>query len=184
MFFFSLGGPAAFTFLALYAQTPDFAMDQASTGRLLGMCGAMAVIALPLMGTLADRLGPKWILRLAFAAMPLRLLTQAAAGSALGLYGAQCFHFLPWAGPEVVVYVYVTRLVGEKDQGVAVSAYFTTRTLAGIVANPVVGFLAEHVGFRPMFLIMASLTTVGLAAFGVLERRSAERRASPLEQET
>ena len=169
VFFFSFGGPAAFTFLALYAQTADFAMDQAATGRLLGMCGIMAVIALPLMGTLADRLGSKWILTLAFAAMPIRLLTQAATGSVLGLYMAQCFHFLTWAGPEVVVYVYVTRLVGEKDKGVAISAYLTTRTLASIVANPVIGFLAENLGFRPMFLIIACISAVGLAIFWTLE---------------
>jgi len=175
VFFFSWGGPAAFTFLALYARTADFGMDQASTGRLLGMCGVMAVVALPLMGTLADRLGSRWILTLSFAAMPIRLLTQAAATSAFGLYAAQCFHFLTWAGPEVVIYVYVTRLVGEKDKGVAISAYFTTRTLAAIVANPVIGFLAEHLGYRPMFVILACFSTLGLAAFWLLTDGSGEK---------
>ena len=176
VFFFSLGGPAAFAFLALYAQTPQFALDQASTGRLLGMCGVMAVVALPLMGSLADRLGSRWILMLSFAAMPLRLLTQAATGTVLGLYVAQCFHFLTWAGPEVVVYVYATRLVGERDKGVAISAYFTTRTLAAIVANPAIGFLAEHAGFRPMFLIVACFSSLGFAVFWALERRSPDHR--------
>jgi len=172
VFFFSWGGPAVFAFLALYAQTPDFSMDQSGIGRLLGMCGVMAVIALPLVGTLADRLGSRSILLLSFLAMPLRLLVQAAARSAFGLYVAQCFHFLTWAGPEVVIYVYVQRLVGERDKGVAVSAYFTTRTVAAIVANPLIGFFAEHLGFRPMFVIVACISSLGLITFWGLEGRS------------
>ena len=80
----------------------------------------------------------------------------------------------------MVVYIYVTRLVGEKDKGVAISAYFTTRILASIVANPVIGFFAEHFGFRPMFLTIACLATLGLAAFWTIEHRSAAQHASPL----
>ncbi|MBT4815049.1 MAG: MFS transporter [Lentisphaerae bacterium] len=174
VFFFSFGGPAAFTFLALYAK--QLGMDQASVGRLLGMCGVMAVVALPLMGSLADRVGPKWILTLAFIAMPVRVLIQSVTVSGVGLYLAQCFHFFTWAGPEVVVYVYVTRLVGEQDKGVAISAYLTTRTIAGIVANPLIGFLAEHAGFRPMFGIVACISAVGLALFWSLEHGRGERQ--------
>lgn len=167
VFFFSCGGPATFTFMAIYAQ--EMGMDQADVGQLLGMCGVMAVIALPFMGSLADRVGSKWILTLAFAAMPIRVLIQAFAMGGAGLYVAQCFHFFTWAGPEVVVYVYVTRLVGEQDKGVAISAFLTTRTLAGIVANPLIGFLAEHAGFRPMFVIVACISAVGLAIFWTIE---------------
>jgi len=62
--------------------------------------------------------------------------------------------------------------MGNPSQGVAISAYFTTRTLAAIVANPVISFLAEDSGFRPMFAMIACLSGTGLAIFWLLGRSS------------
>ena len=163
VFFFSFGGPSVFTFLALYAR--ELGMGQASVARLMGMCGVTAVVALPLMGSISDRVGPRWILFLAFLAMPLRVLAQAASGGVTGLYAAQLFHFFTWAGPEVTMYLYVTRLVGEQDRGVAISALLTTRTVASLIANPLIGYLAEHHGYRTMFLTVACVSTIGLLIY-------------------
>ena len=43
-----------------------------------------------------------------------------------------------------------------------------------------IGFFAEHFGFRPMFLTISCISTLGLAAFWMIEHRSAAQRASPL----
>jgi len=174
-FFFYCGGPAAFTFLALYAR--EIGLDQASVARLMGMCGITAVVALPLMGSIADRVGAKWILFLAFLAMPLRVFTQAMSVGATGLYVAQLFHFFTWAGPEVTMYLYVTRLVGEQDKGVAISALLTTRAVAGLAANPAIGYLAEHHGYHAMFLATAGFSALGLVVYSLTGLRSTADRA-------
>ena len=163
VFLFSLGSPSVFTFLALYAR--DLGMGQAEVGRLLGVLGVAALIGLPVMGTVADRIGREHVLLLGFVAMPVRILIQAAAGSPLGLYLAQCLHFLTWAGPEVAAYTYVTLIAGEQDRGVAVSALITTRTLGHLVGAPLTGYLAEHAGYPRMFVTMAALSSVGLFVF-------------------
>ena len=146
-------------------------MAQSGVARLLGMCGVTALVALPLMGSLADRVGPKWILIAAFAAMPARVFIQGMSSGPTGLYAAQLLHFFTWAGPEVTMYVYVTRLVGEQDKGVAVSSLITTRTLSALFANPIIGWLAEHWGYRPMFLVVAGISATGLVLFCSTELR-------------
>ncbi len=163
VFFFSLGNPAVFAFLAMYAR--EIGMTQAGVARLMGMCGLTALVALPLMGSISDRIGPRRVLLVAFAAMPVRILLQAVAGGTGGLYAAQLLHFFTWAGPEVTIYVYLTQLVGEQDKGIAVSALVTTRTLSQLVGNPIAGYLAEHWGYRNMFFTMACVSALGLVTF-------------------
>jgi len=180
VFFFGVGGPAVFTFLAIYAR--EIGMQQAAVARLMGMCGVTAVVALPIMGSVVDRIGPRCALYLAFAAMPLRVLIQALAGGPPGLYAAQLLHAFTWAGLEVTMYSYVTDLVGDQDKGVAVSALLTTRMLSQLVANPVIGFLAEHHGYRVMFLCVTCMSALGLGVFTVTELcagRIASRAESP-----
>jgi len=162
-FFFQFGGPGVFTFLAMYAK--ELGMGDVSVARLMGMNGVVAMIGLPLLGTLSDRAGAKGVILLAFLSMPARLLLQAAAQGGEGLYVAQLFHTFTWAGMEATMYVYVTRLVGEQDRGVAVSVALTTRTVAELVANPLIGYLAENHGYRLMFCVISAIAGVGLLVF-------------------
>jgi len=168
VFFTSMGGPAVFMFLSLYGR--KMGMGQASIGRLMGMCGVVALVGLPVMGSLADRYGPRRVMLVGFLAMPVRILLQAAAHGPGGLYLAQIFHLFTWAGPEVTAYLYVTKLAGKQDRGVAISALVTTRTLGQLAGNPTCGWLAEHAGYHTMFLTMAALSTVGLILFVVFSR--------------
>jgi len=176
VFFVAMGGPAVFTFLSLYGRT--MGMDQTGIGRLMGMCGVVALVGLPGMGALADRFGARAVLLLGFAAMPIRILLQDVAHDPTGLYIAQILHLFTWAGPEVTAYVYVTALAGKRDRGVAISALVTVRTLGQLAGNPLCGWLAENMGYHRMFLIMAGFATLGALVFLVLEfgvRRSASR---------
>ncbi len=163
VFLFALGDPAVFTFLALYAR--ELGAGQVDVARLMGMCGVVALVGLPLMGSVADRAGPRWVVLTAFAAMPLRILAQATAATFQGLYVAQCFHTFTWAGLEATMYTYVTTLVGEQDRGVAVSALLTTRTASQLVGSPIIGALAEHCGYRTMFVTLACVSATGLVVF-------------------
>lgn len=178
VFLLSLGSPSVFTFLAIYAR--GLGLGQAQVGRLLGVLGVAALVGLPIMGTVADRIGGERVLLLGFLAMPARILIQAAADGPLGLYAAQCLHCLTWAGPEVVAYTYVTRLAGEQDRGVAVSALITTRTLGHLVGAPLTGYLAENAGYGRMFVTMAALSSLGFFVFLVERRCSRSRQPCPL----
>ncbi len=177
VFFFSVGGPAVFTFLSLYARS--LGMDQVRIGRLMGMCGLVAVLGLPGMGALADRVGPRLVLLLGFAAMPARILLQDLARGAGGLYLAQALHFFTWAGPEVTAYVYVIRLAGKQDRGVAISALVTVRTLGQLAGNPLCGWLAEHTGYHAMFLAMAGISAIGLLIFLGMEWQTGRWISNP-----
>ncbi len=176
VFFTSMGGPAVFTFLSLYSK--DLGMSQAGIGRLMGMCGVVALAGLPVMGSLADRFGPWRVMLVGFLAMPIRILLQAMAHSPGALYLPQVLHLFTWAGPEVTAYLYVTKLAGKRDRGVAISALVTTRTMGQFAGNPLCGWLAEHAGYRVMFLTMAALSAVGLVLFVLFCRPSESRRAS------
>jgi predicted MFS family arabinose efflux permease len=63
--------------------------------------------------------------------------------------------------------MYLTRIVGEQDRGVAVSAFITTRTASQIAGNPLAGYLAEHYGYRAMFVVLAAISALGLVIFGL-----------------
>ncbi|NOY80485.1 MAG: MFS transporter [Kiritimatiellaeota bacterium] len=168
VFFTSMGGPAVFTFLSLYGKR--LGMDQVAIGRLMGMCGVVALVGLPAMGSLADRFGPRRVMLIGFTAMPIRILLQAVARGPGGLYLAQLLHLFTWAGPEVTAYLYVTKLAGKRDRGVAISALVTTRTLGQFAGNPLCGWLAEHAGYRTMFLTMAAVSAFGLLLFVLFSR--------------
>lgn len=163
VFLLGLGGPATFTFLSLYAR--EIGMNQAEIARLMGVCGLVAMFGLPLSGIISDRIGTRPVLAITFLAMPVRLLMQATAAGSGGLYAAQLLHFFTWAGLEVTMYIYVTQITGDQDKGVAVSAVVTTRTLSGVLGSPLCGWLAEHLGYRAMFVVMALTGALSFAAF-------------------
>jgi len=166
VFFYAMGVPAVFTFLALYAHR--IGMDNAAVGRLMGMCGVVALPGLPLMGLAADRLGARLVLGAGFVALPVRILLQAAASGPTGLFAAQLLHLLTWAGPEVTAYTFVTRLAGRRDRAVAVSGLVTARTLGQLAGNPLCGWLAERAGYRTMFAVMAAVSFFGFLLFILL----------------
>ncbi len=182
-FFCHLAMPAMFMFTTIYAKV-EMGMDQSGVAMLGGVCGVTATFGLPLMAVAAKRMGARTILLISFAAVPLRLIAIMLSPGPMSLYATQLFHLLTWAGPEAVVYFYMASLIGRKQSGVAVSAYMFVQTIGRVIGNPVAGYLAEHIGFRPMFLAMAGVSVLGLLLFVVASKGADREQAAEVPEET
>lgn len=169
-FFFSLAGPACFTFTAVYAR--QLGADQVFIGFLAASQGIIAVVALPLTGMAVDRFGVRALLWLGFLAQPVRALGQAAVTDYHWLLLPQLCHFFTWAGFEVAGVLLVTQLADEESQGAAQSLFRGCQVLGMLVGAGLSGYLAEYHGYPVMFVLAAAAAAVGLVLFTAMLWRS------------
>jgi len=165
-FFYALAGPACFTFTAIYAR--ELGADPVYIGVLAASQGVIAVVALPLTGMAVDRFGKGALLWLGFLAQPLRALSQSTVTEYQWLLLPQLFHFFTWAGFEVAGVLMVTELAGEENQGTAQSLFRSCQVLGMLVGAVISGYLAEHFGYRVMFILAAGAASLGLALFSAM----------------
>jgi len=165
-FFFALAGPAIYSFTTVYAR--ELGAGTAFLGALTGSMGLISVAALPVAGWAADRFGTRRLILLALLAQPVRVLCLSFIHSYPLLLLPQVFHVFTFAGLEVAAVLFVTRLAGAANRGTAMSVYTSARVLAGIVASPMAGYVAERYGYPAMYRTSGALALIGFVAFAAV----------------
>jgi MFS transporter, FSR family, fosmidomycin resistance protein len=154
---------AALTFLPFLLQERD--VDAAQVGFLFGLVFAGGAAGKLACGWLGDRLGPFAVVAVTEATTALALLCLvwaplwAGAGLALSLgFGLN--------GTSSVLYAAVASLVPDGKRGAGYGVFYTVTQVAGSGAALVYGVLADSLGLRWPFVLMAALTlaVVPLAA--------------------
>jgi len=164
-FVVGLSFPAMFGFFFVYARTMD--ADTVQIGLLAGSNGIIALLALPLMGRIVDRFGVRRVLWLAFAAHPLRLLVISLAPGYWWLFLAQPLHLFTFAGYDVASVLHISRHVSAENRATAQALLSATRMSGVFFGAMLTGYLAEHIGYLPMYHVIAGITSVGLLAYTV-----------------
>lgn len=172
VFFMSLGVPAVFEFLPLYAKQA-FDAPVRFLGVLSGINGAIAIFALPIVGMLIDRTGPKRWLVFALLAQPLRVyFSGSVTGDYVWLLAPQLLHILTWAGLEIAGVLYVAKHTMPGNRAMATAAFYGAQVVGQFIGALLCGYLADAYGFRLMFTVIAAISALGPVAYLALSRRT------------
>lgn len=176
VFLFSLGGPATFTFLALYADKLGATTQQ--VGWLIGANGLVALIALPIVGSMSDRFGVRWILFFGLLCQPLRVLGYSfVSDNYWYLFIPQIFHFFTWPSMEIGLPIFVRRIFAAQNQQRVFSYIQFTVVISMILANKLIGWLAETVGYQDMYRFAAVMTAMGFLLFLKIQSQLGKQKA-------
>jgi len=146
-------------FFALFVESLGVRPGRLSswTGILFGITGLATLLAAPRWGRVADRLGRRRTLLLAFAGGTLVFLLQSTARNVEHLLALRLLQGAFAAGMLPTLYAAMA-LHTPEVQRAGVMAFGSSATLLGGLAGPIVGgFLASQLGMRPVFLISTAL---------------------------
>jgi DHA1 family multidrug resistance protein-like MFS transporter len=149
-------------FFALFVETlgVERARLSSATGLLFGVTGLATLVAAPRWGRLADRIGRRRALLIAFAGGCVVFALQAAARSVEQLFVLRALQGACAAAMLPALYATIAAHAADSRRGGLV-AFGSSATLLGGLAGPVLGgLLASHLGMRPVFLVSTALFVV------------------------
>lgn len=170
-FFIALGEPSVHAFFTAYAR--ELGAGTRLLGMLSGSMGLVAMISLPLMGRVIDRVHPAFVLAGAFFAQPVRIFLISLIDDPHLLWIPILLHGICWGGIEVCAIVYLSSLAGARQRATVLSDYMAMRMTGMLVGAALSGWLADHYGYPLMFRTIAAATLLGAAGWltGVLALR-------------
>jgi len=159
-----------YSVLSLYI-SQELRASPSQIGFIYMTAAVAGVLLAPRLGRLGDRIGRRRVLLFSMVGFAvafslyyfLRHFTQAFAVQALE--GAS------WAALGATAPALVADMAPREERGWAMGTYERTWSLGWIVGPLAGGFLAEHIGFRPIFLIGAGLVVVGALSLAFAPRR-------------
>lgn len=171
--------PGVHGFFGAYARS--LGADVTVVGRLASLTGLMALIGLPTVGAWIDRVGAEWILLGALTAQALRMGLTALITDYHWLWVAHLCHLIAWPGREVGAIVLLTSIVPLARRARTLALLASIRMAGMTVGSAFMGQLAEAVGYRTMFALMAVVGAAAALLFLLLRTRwaSAPDRMEP-----
>ncbi len=169
-FLFGMAEASVFTFLAPYLTT----IQQAPAGTVFFVYAGSAVFVRIVSGHLPDRLGRYPMLAFAFLlyGSALYLLPRAPDRTVLHLVGALAGAGHGYAFPILAALVVD---LGHGRRGRAVSWFTAMFDLGHTLSNPLLGAMAEHLGYRAMYSSVGALAFSAGAAAALRAYRAAQR---------
>lgn len=164
--FYGIASAAIFRFVPIYAR--QMGADTSFIGLFMSVNGWVALIGLPLMGLLVDRIGMRPLIVAALIAQPIRLLLYSVAGDLNGLFAVQFIHVITWAGLEIGGVLYVRAVVREGNRATAMALYTGAHSAGMFVGGFLCGAVADHAGYLTMFHTVAAVSGLGIVAFTTL----------------
>ena len=149
-------------FFALFVETlgVERARLSSATGLLFGITGLATLIAAPRWGRLADRIGRRRALLIAFTGGCVVFALQAAVRNVEQLFVLRALQGACAAAMLPALYATIAAHASDSRRGGLV-AFGSSATLLGGLAGPVLGgVLASHLGMRPVFLVSTALFVV------------------------
>jgi len=161
--FYGIASAAIFRFVPIYARS--MGADTSFIGLFMSVNGWVAVVGLPLMGLLVDRIGMRPLIVAALIAQPIRLLLYSVAGDLPGLFSVQFIHVITWAGLEIGGVLYVRSIVASGNRATALALYTGMHSAGMFVGGFLCGALADRVGYITMFHVVAGVSAMGIVMF-------------------
>jgi predicted MFS family arabinose efflux permease len=148
----------------------DSGWSSADASLAFSLMGFAMIFGGPIFTAIAQRLGVRLTLAIAFAAWPLLLGVILSGAQALTLPACFTIGLLFGAIPTVVT-LYVVENTATQDYGPSFAAATLAFGIAQTIAPPIGGYIADQTGtFLFVFLLSGSVSLVGLAAALLLPR--------------
>jgi len=183
-FFTGLAISQILPFLPLYIAEMGVTSHEALSmwsGLTFSVTFLISAIVSPMWGSLADRKGRKLMLLRASLGMAVAILLQAFATNVWQLFFLRALMGLT-SGYIPNAMALVASQVPRERSGWALSTLATAQ-ISGVIGGPLLGgFLADHVGLRPVFLITAGLLMVSFLVTLFLIKEGARPQISRAEQ--
>jgi MFS family permease len=153
-------------FLTTYAIVKH-ALNLEYAAQLLSLLQIMGIVGSPLFGRLSDGIGrkPTLYIILISQAIVMYLITYSSVGILVFLLGAMG---LIAFGCLAVTDTWITEMNYPQIMGTLVGIAVSASFFIGAIITPIVGFLADNVGFDYAFRIMAMLTLVGIPVLKII----------------
>lgn len=183
-FFTGLAISQILPFLPLYIADLGVTSHEALSmwsGLTFSVTFLISAIVSPMWGSLADRKGRKLMLLRASLGMAVAILLQAFATNVWQLFFLRALMGLT-SGYIPNAMALVASQVPRERSGWALSTLATAQ-ISGVIGGPLLGgFLADHVGLRPVFFITATLLMVSFLVTLFLIKEGARPQISRAEQ--
>jgi predicted MFS family arabinose efflux permease len=172
-----LASGAGFAAASLYYSQPMLGIlgaDIGASGRAIGLVPTLTqlgyALGILLLAPLGDRYDRRRIILLKAAALVAALLLAAAAPSiAVLLFASLCIGLAATMAQDIVPAA--ATLAPEAHRGKVVGTVMTGLLLGILLSRVVSGLVAEHFGWRAMFIVAAaSIALIGVAAWRGLPR--------------
>jgi MFS family permease len=155
-----------------YAAGPiaaDLGLTPAQTAGALSLHLAVLIVALPLAGALADRVGARRVILVSAVTYGLALaaIAQVPSGPTL-LYLAFIAAGIAGAGVSPVSYNRVIVHRFHRNRGLALGVALSGTGLGGMILPWIVQPVIADQGWRPAFLLLAAITTAAGLFAGIL----------------
>ena len=148
----------------------DSGWSSADASLAFSLMGFAMIFGGPIFTAIAQRLGVRLTLAIAFAAWPLLLGVILSGAQAFTLPACFTIGLLFGAIPTVVT-LYVVENTATQDYGPSFAAATLAFGIAQTIAPPIGGYIADQTGtFLFVFLLSGSVSLVGLAAALLLPR--------------
>ena len=172
-------------FVGFYATQPllplfasIFHASAVSVSLTVTAAAAGVAIAAPSAGAVADRLGRKRVIVLSAALVTFATLMAATSS---GLPSLILWRFLLGVftpGIFAITVAYIHEEWPAEVMGSATAAYVTGTVIGGFSGRVISGFVATHLGWRAVFLVLGAINALGTAALiAWLPRERRFRRA-------
>jgi len=140
---------------------------------LIYMTGAVAgALLAPRLGRLGDKIGRRRVLLLSMVGFAVAFSLYYFVRHFAQVFAVQALEGTSWAALGATAPALVADMAPANERGWAMGVYERTWSLGWIVGPLAGGFLAEHLGFRPTFLIGAGLLAVGALSLALAPRRA------------
>lgn len=167
-------------FFALFVESLGVTEGRLSTatGVLFGITGLATLLTAPRWGQLADRIGRRRALTIAFVGGSITFLLQSFAPNVPVLFVLRGLQGLFAAGMLPALYATIASHTPDERRG-GIVAFGSSATLLGGLVGPILGgFLASQIGMRPVFAISTAI--FALNAFNVLRLPPDPRPSEPV----
>ncbi len=161
----------AFALLAVYLAS--LGISPKWIGLIAAMNMGTQVLALLMFGWLADRLGRRLVFMLGFAISTLAPVVFASTSHIAAIMAGYITMGLSFSSLYIGSMAHIGDRVPQNRQGAMFGLYETFRGIGGVLGPIIAGAIVPFVGYRGMFLVMASIAGLGFAVMMNRQRHSA-----------
>jgi MFS family permease len=151
----------------------DVGYGQGEIARIASLVLAGSLIGRILMGVLADRWRKKYVMLLIYAIVALSIPLLFVASQQAALYAFALAFGIGLGGDYMIIPLMAAELFGVQALGRVMGIVLTADGIAEAVTPMAVAALRDTAGsYRPGFILLIALATIGAAAVSALPRSS------------